>query len=126
MSRPLIPAAHLDAAPEPGRALRFMEVVRRRLREARYSPRTCEAYIHWIRRFVRYHGRRHPKDLGEDDGLVFHDGRHVDLDAGVREAALLARPMAPLCRPDCRGLCPRCGADWNEGPCPHVPATGTA
>jgi uncharacterized protein len=71
-------------------------------------------------------GGHRDEDLGEDDGLVFHDGRHVDLDEGVREAALLARPMAPLCRPDCKGLCPRCGADWNEGPCPHVPATGTA
>ncbi len=65
-------------------------------------------------------------DLGADDELVFHDGRHVDLDGGVREAALLARPMVPLCRPDCRGLCSRCGADWNEGPCPHVPAPGPA
>ena len=42
-----------------------MEVVRRRLLEARYSPRTCEAYIQWIRRFIRFHGRQHPKDLSE-------------------------------------------------------------
>ena len=69
---------------------------------------------------------RKDDDLSEDEGLVFHDGRHVDLDSGVREAALLARPMVPLCRPDCRGLCPRCGAEWNEGPCPHVPAPGPA
>jgi DUF177 domain-containing protein len=65
-------------------------------------------------------------ERAEDDDLVFHDGRRVDLDQDVREAALLARPMVPLCRPDCRGLCPRCGADWNEGPCPHVPPAGTA
>jgi len=26
-------------------------------------------------------------------------------------------PDAPLCRSDCRGLCPRCGADLNAGPC---------
>ena len=71
MSRPLIPVAHLDAVPNATRALRFMEVVRRRLREARYSPRTCEAYIYWIRRFVRFHGRRHPKDLAEDDVRAF-------------------------------------------------------
>ena len=71
-------------------------------------------------------GGRREDALGEDDTLVFHDGSRVDLDESVREAALLARPMAPLCRPDCKGLCPRCGADWNEGPCPHVPATGTA
>jgi len=70
-------------------------------------------------------GRHRDSDLGEDDTLVFTDGRHVDLDPGVREAAILARPMAPLCRPDCRGLCTRCGADLNEGPCPHAPDAGT-
>lgn len=74
----------------------------------------------------RVAGGRKDDELGEDDELVFHEGRHVDLDAGVREAALLARPMVPLCRPDCRGLCSRCGADWNEGPCPHVPPPGPA
>jgi uncharacterized protein len=55
----------------------------------------------------------------EDDDVVFHDGRALDLDVPVREAAILARPMAPLCRPDCKGLCPQCGADRNEGPCAH-------
>jgi uncharacterized protein len=70
-------------------------------------------------------GGRYEKDLSEDDYVVFHDGRHLDLDEHVREAALLARPMAPLCRSDCRGLCSRCGADWNEGTCPHRDAPGT-
>jgi uncharacterized metal-binding protein YceD (DUF177 family) len=35
----------------------------------------------------------------------------------VREQALLEVPIRPLCRPDCRGLCPRCGADLNAGDC---------
>jgi len=70
-------------------------------------------------------GRHRDDDLGEDDALIFHDGRHVDLDPGVREAAILARPMVPLCRPDCRGLCTSCGADLNEGPCSHAPVAGT-
>ncbi len=70
-------------------------------------------------------GRHRDDDLGEDDTLIFHDGRHVDLDAGVREAAILARPMVPLCRPDCRGLCTSCGADLNEGPCSHAPDSGS-
>jgi uncharacterized protein len=30
---------------------------------------------------------------------------------------LLSVPMQALCQPDCKGLCPTCGADWNEGPC---------
>src|SRR6185437_7620014 len=43
------------------------EVVRARLRERRYSRRTEEAYVHWIRRFILANGRRHPRELAEDD-----------------------------------------------------------
>src|SRR5688572_29164917 len=71
MGRPLIPATHLDAEPDASRPLRLMEIVRRRLREARFSPRTSEAYIHWIRRFIRSHRRRHPKELAEEDVRTF-------------------------------------------------------
>jgi uncharacterized protein len=39
----------------------------------------------------------------------------------VREAVLLDLPLAPLCRPDCAGLCPECGADLNAGDCGHRP-----
>jgi len=42
-----------------------MEIVRRRLRERRYSRRTEQAYVHWIRRYIIHHGRRHPRELDE-------------------------------------------------------------
>ena len=48
-----------------------MDTVRRRLCEHRFSPRTCEAYVHWIRRYIRFHGRRHPKELAEPEVGVF-------------------------------------------------------
>ena len=41
----------------------------------------------------------------------------LDLTEVVRQHLVLAVPMAPLCRRDCRGLCPTCGADRNEGDC---------
>lgn len=44
------------------------------------------------------------------------EGR-IDLDPLVRDNVLLNLPVNPLCRDDCRGLCPRCGADLNAGPC---------
>jgi uncharacterized protein len=53
----------------------------------------------------------------DNDGVIVHDGRTIVLDEQVREQALLARPMLSYCRPDCAGLCPRCGADRNLGPC---------
>lgn len=56
-------------------------------------------------------------ELERDDYMLFHDGRQLDLREEAREALLLEVPIAPKCRPDCRGLCPRCGADLNQGPC---------
>jgi uncharacterized protein len=41
----------------------------------------------------------------------------VDLGHAVREEVALAAPAYPLCREDCAGLCPHCGADLNQGPC---------
>jgi uncharacterized protein len=44
-------------------------------------------------------------------------GDHLDLRPLVRDALLLELPLAPLCREDCHGLCPTCGADLNLGTC---------
>lgn len=41
----------------------------------------------------------------------------LDLAPFLREEFLLSAPMRPLCRPDCKGLCPNCGQNWNEGQC---------
>ncbi len=57
------------------------------------------------------------KALARDDYMKFHDGRQLDLRGEARETLLLELPMSPHCREDCRGLCPTCGADLNEGPC---------
>ena len=44
-------------------------------------------------------------------------GEEIDLELPVRDALLLDLPTAPLCREDCAGLCPACGADQNETSC---------
>ena len=44
-------------------------------------------------------------------------GDVIDLTEVVRQHLVLALPIAPRCSPDCRGLCPSCGADLNAGPC---------
>jgi len=61
--------------------------------------------------------RREEEDLERDGYIVFHDGRDLDLGQEARDALLLELPMAPRCREDCAGLCLRCGADRNQGPC---------
>jgi len=55
--------------------------------------------------------------LERDSYMRFHDGRQLDLREEAREVLLLELPMVPHCREDCRGLCPKCGADLNTGPC---------
>src|SRR5262249_45945742 len=46
------------------------------------------------------------------------DAQHLlDLTEAVRQYREVSIEMQPLCRPDCRGLCPRCGKDFNEGDC---------
>lgn len=57
------------------------------------------------------------EQLERDDEMSFHDGRRLDLTDRVREALLLELPISPYCREDCKGLCPKCGSDLNEGPC---------
>jgi uncharacterized protein len=57
----------------------------------------------------------------EDEETYPLTGEMLDLRPLVRDAVLLDLPIAPLCRPDCAGLCPSCGADLNEGPCACPP-----
>lgn len=53
----------------------------------------------------------------EEDPFYISESHMLDLGEALREYALLAMPMQPLCRPDCQGLCPTCGADRNVEPC---------
>ncbi|SMO46520.1 YceD family protein [Melghirimyces algeriensis] len=41
----------------------------------------------------------------------------TDLTPFIRESLLLNIPLAPVCREDCKGLCPSCGTNWNEKAC---------
>jgi len=58
-------------------------------------------------------------DTPEGEGCYLIQARSQELDLGpaLREELLLATPRYVECRPDCKGLCPRCGANLNEGPC---------
>lgn len=68
--------------------------------------------------------RSDAESRAEDSGLLYHDGRTLDLREEIREAVLLEVPWHPLCSPDCRGLCPSCGKNRNEGDCVCPPRRG--
>lgn len=57
--------------PEAGRPSTLITQVQQALRLRHYSPRTEEAYVGWIRRYVRHHGLRHPRSLGGADVTAF-------------------------------------------------------
>ncbi len=58
------------------------------------------------------------RQLDEDElGVVTVTGEELDTEPLILEQVLLNLPMKPLCRPDCKGLCPRCGADRNVEAC---------
>ena len=52
-------------------APRLLDQVRAAIRARHYSRRTEDAYVHWIRRFIVFHGRRHPQELGAADVTAF-------------------------------------------------------
>jgi uncharacterized protein len=56
--------------------------------------------------------------LGRDElDVHFFDEPVIELTELAAEQVVLAVPVKPLCRETCQGLCPRCGADWNQGLC---------
>lgn len=57
-------------------------------------------------------------EVGEDDAdLLFAPGGTVDLREIAREQVLLNLPLKPVCKGDCKGLCPVCGNNRNQEPC---------
>jgi hypothetical protein len=48
----------------PASEPRLLDQLRGRLRVKHYSIRTEQAYVDWVRRFVLFHGKRHPRELG--------------------------------------------------------------
>ncbi|HKV55600.1 MAG TPA: DUF177 domain-containing protein [Candidatus Binataceae bacterium] len=53
----------------------------------------------------------------EDLEFSVYEGEEIDLSPLIREQVLLALTERPLCREECRGLCPHCGANLNEQDC---------
>ncbi len=66
-----------------------------------------------------------PEDTGDDDdgeldfSLVSADNT-IDLSDALLSALVMETPFVVLCQPDCKGLCPVCGANLNEGDCGHA------
>jgi uncharacterized protein len=85
------------------------------------APRRAPLEVEFDARFIPQATAADETDnvelLAEDLGLATYEGDAVDVDELVREQIMLALPLRNLCREDCKGLCPKCGADLNAGQC---------
>jgi uncharacterized protein len=57
----------------------------------------------------------------DDIERVYYAGSQLDMAIGIREAIVLAIPIAPVCKDDCQGLCPICGKRRNQHSCSCSP-----
>ncbi len=55
----------------PAVSPRLLDLLRQRIRLLHYSLRTEEAYVHWVRAFIRYHGLRHPSEMAQAEVEAF-------------------------------------------------------
>jgi hypothetical protein len=55
-------------------AVKLLDQVREQLRLKHYSYRTEETYLHWIKRYILFHNKRHPNDMGDEEirAFLFH------------------------------------------------------
>ena len=64
-----------------------------------------------------------PDGMEADEFDVLSNDHVIDLEPLLNAAVLLETPLMPLCRPECLGLCPTCGANLNDGPCGCAPGS---
>jgi uncharacterized protein len=82
------------------------------------SPQTVKIDQDFDLLYIPPAGTEGEHELGERDLSVgFYQGDFIDADDLVREQVVLALPMVKLCADECRGLCPECGANLNQGAC---------
>lgn len=69
--------------------------------------------------YPRDNAEENGEELFEDNRVVFKDKNAVVIDMGALlwEEFVLTLPTKPLCRKDCKGVCPTCGKNLNEGIC---------
>jgi len=80
------------ASTETARKPRLLELVRDAIRRRHYSRRTEESYVHWIKRFIYFSGKRHPAQMGAEEVTAFlnHLARERKVAANTQNQALSA------------------------------------
>jgi DUF177 domain-containing protein len=74
-------------------------------------------YSHQIPEDVHKEGAEGIELTADQIGMVYFEGEEIDFTDAIQEQAILAIPFNPVCKPECKGLCPRCGNDLNKASC---------
>jgi uncharacterized protein len=82
------------------------------------DPVNDELVVEFVELFV-FEGSATDETTEQDEVHRVEDDL-IDLEPVVRDAVVLGLPFAPLCRPDCGGLCPECGQKLDELPADHT------
>ncbi len=81
-----------DEQYRPASGGRLLDRVRAAVRARHYSPRTEDAYVGWVRRFILFHGKRHPDEMGPAEITAFLTALAVErrVSASTQNQALAA------------------------------------
>ena len=74
-----------------------------------YRNITCSRCLEQVRQEVKQNFKKYYN--------IDNLGEYLDLDKDIREEVLLNFPMKVLCKPDCKGICPKCGVNLNQQEC---------
>ena len=84
------PVVDLFSLPAERGQPRLLEQVRNAIRRRHYSYRTEQAYVHWIKRYIYFHGKHHPAEMGANEVTAFltHLARDRSVAASTQNQAL--------------------------------------
>ena len=71
IDNPLQAPSHIVQVPDAGSRPKLLDQVRHLIRARHYSRRTEEAYVHWIRRYIVFHRKTHPSEMGAAEISTF-------------------------------------------------------
>jgi len=84
-----------------------------------FFEREFDENINYVYKKEELRYRKEARLRGEDFNTEYIVGDSIDLLPIIHDSVLLSIPMKPLCKEDCKGLCPICGHNLNYGPCEH-------
>ncbi len=93
----------------PLRSVKVLDQLRERIRYLHYSLRTEQAYVHWVRAFIRFHGVRHPATLGSSEVEAFLSWLANERKVSVSRIVRHWRPCCSSTARCCARICPASG-----------------